>query len=61
MKESNIDKLVNAGLVDVADLSPKDQQLINSLSDDEINAVISGGTKVLQHAKSGEKAFKVTF
>lgn len=61
MKEKNVDKLVNAGLVDLADLSQKDQQLINSLSDDEVNAVISGGSKVLDHAKSGEKAFKVTF
>lgn len=57
----NVQKLVDAQLVQAADLTEKDQELINSLGDEEINAIISAGSKVIQHAKAGENLFKVVF
>jgi hypothetical protein len=58
---TNVEKLVNAKLVELADLSPQDQQLINSLGDDEIDAIVGAGTKVVQHANDGNNLFKVIF
>ena len=60
-KTNNVEKLVDAGLVAVADLTSEDQALINDLSDDEIDAIVSAGTKVVKAAKPGDKMFKVIF
>lgn len=60
-KTSNLDKLVAANMVELADLSDKDKELIDSLSHPEIDAIISAGTKVLEHTKPGEKLFRVVF
>ncbi len=58
---NNVEKLVAANLVDLADLTSDDQALINALSDEEIDAIVSAGTKVVKAAKPGDKMFKVIF
>ena len=55
----NVQKLVDAKLVNESELSDNDKAIINDLSKDEVNAIISAGTKVLAATKDGDKVFKV--
>lgn len=58
-KTTNVEKLVDAGLVSKADLSNHDEKVINDLSDEEIDAILATGQKVLAATKPGEKVAKV--
>jgi hypothetical protein len=60
MSQKNVDKLVSAGLVVEDELTANQKHLINDLSDEEISAIISAGTKVVSGTKSGEKVAKIS-
>lgn len=55
----NVQKLVDAGLVNESEVSATDRDIINDLSDDEVGAIISAGKKVVAATKNGESVFKV--
>jgi len=47
---SNVDKLTGAGLIaSGAALTPDDHSVINNLSDDEVNALVSVSKKLPSH------------
>jgi hypothetical protein len=46
MRQTNLDKLVAANLLDLSEIGPEEQNLLNSLSEEEIDALVQGGTRV---------------
>jgi hypothetical protein len=61
MDTPNCDKLSAAKLLDLNDITQKEIDLIESLEDVEIDAIISAGVKFQKHAAAGEKTVRVIF
>lgn len=58
--KTNVDKLIAANLLDPS-VGQEDKDLINSFSDDEIEAIIRVGAKALSKTPHGKALVKVGF
>lgn len=54
--QTNVEKLAQAQLLDPADLTEKERDLLNSLSAEEIDVIIGAGKKL---SAGGTRMFKV--
>jgi hypothetical protein len=61
MSTSHVDKLIAAKLIELADLTQKEIDLINSMTHHEIDAIISAGHKFQQHVAAGGKSARIIF
>ena len=61
LSKTNVERLVEAGLVEQKDIAQDDAQVINELSQGEIGLLIAAGKKILSNAKPGAPVMKVVF
>jgi hypothetical protein len=61
MNNTHVDRMIAAGMIERADLSEADEELINALSDDEIDAMIRTDDKLIKRGASGKVTGAVIF